>query len=137
MFKGRTATFAGLVNRVTSLVAGTVATLAVWRLIANQKPPAMEDRFGLAGIFIAIYSMGRAGKKRACELARSNEIGPEKDGEVCEPGCAADGAPAKQTSALDGKQEGRGAEPAAFFRPGPPGSGPPTAPSPPQAPIFP
>ena len=30
MFKGRTATFAGLVNRLTSLVAGTTATLIFW-----------------------------------------------------------------------------------------------------------
>jgi hypothetical protein len=91
MFKGRTATFAGLVNRVTSLVAGTVATLVVWWLIANQKPPAMEDWFGLAAIFVAIYFMGRAEKKRACELARAHEIEPEKDSEVCAP----EGSPAK------------------------------------------
>ncbi|PKM98397.1 MAG: hypothetical protein CVU79_03545 [Elusimicrobia bacterium HGW-Elusimicrobia-3] len=85
MFKGRTATFAGLVNRVTSLVAGTVATLVVWWLIANQKPPAMEDWFGLASIFVAIYFMGRAEQKRACELAKAHEIEPEKDDEICKP----------------------------------------------------
>ncbi|PIU20612.1 MAG: hypothetical protein COT18_01345 [Elusimicrobia bacterium CG08_land_8_20_14_0_20_59_10] len=82
MFKGRTATFAGLVNRVTSLVAGTVATLVVWWLIAGQKPPAMEDWFGLAAIFIAIYFMGKAERKRACELAKEHEIEPEKGSEV-------------------------------------------------------
>ncbi|PIU18080.1 MAG: hypothetical protein COT18_11245 [Elusimicrobia bacterium CG08_land_8_20_14_0_20_59_10] len=86
MFKGRTATFAGLVNRVTSLVAGTVATLVVWWLIAGQKPPALEDWFGLAAIFLAIYFMGRAEQKRACELARAHEIEPEKDtGTTCAP----------------------------------------------------
>lgn len=85
MFKGRTATFAGLVNRVTSLVAGTVATLVVWWLIAGQKPPAMEDWFGLAAIFVAIYFMGKAEQKRACELAKAHEIEPEKDTEVCAP----------------------------------------------------
>ena len=86
MFKGRTATFAGLVNRVTSLVAGTVATLVVWWLIAGQKPPAMEDWFGLAAIFGAIYFMGKAEQKRACELAKAHEIELEKDSEVaCDP----------------------------------------------------
>jgi len=85
MFKGRTATFAGLVNRVTSLVAGTVATLVVWWLIAGQKPPAMEDWFGLAAIFVAIYFMSKAEKKRACELAKEHEIEPEKGSEmVCD-----------------------------------------------------
>ena len=83
MFKGRTATFAGLVNRVTSLVAGTVATLVVWWLIAGQKPPSMEDWFGLAAIFVAIYFMGKAEQKRACELAKAHEIEPEKDDEIC------------------------------------------------------
>ncbi|MDO8805110.1 MAG: hypothetical protein Q7R35_11810 [Elusimicrobiota bacterium] len=86
MFKGRTATFAGLVNRVTSLVAGTVATLVVWWLIAGQKPPAMEDWFGLAAIFVAIYFMGKAEQKRACELAKTHEVELEKDTElVCDP----------------------------------------------------
>lgn len=98
MFKGRTATFAGLVNRVTSLVAGTVATLVVWWLIAGQKPPAMEDWFGLAAIFVAIYFMGKAEQKRACELAKTHEIEPEKDTEVCAPanGAAPASAAAKE-----------------------------------------
>ena len=86
MFKGRTATFAGLVNRVTSLVAGTVATLVVWWLIANQKPPAMEDWFGLAAIFGAIYFMGKAEQKRACELVKEKAIQLEGDSELaCDP----------------------------------------------------
>ncbi|HBE89425.1 MAG TPA: hypothetical protein DDW67_09845 [Elusimicrobia bacterium] len=94
MFKGRTATFAGLVNRVTSLVAGTVATLVVWWLIAGQKPPAREDWFGLAAIFVAIYFMGRAEQKRACELARAKEIELEPESEItCDP--ANGSAPAK------------------------------------------
>lgn len=98
MFKGRTATFAGLVNRVTSLVAGTVATLVVWWLIAGQKPPSMEDWAGLVAIFVAIYFMGRAEKKRACELAKAHEIEPEKGGETaCAPnGASAASAPAKE-----------------------------------------
>ena len=97
MFKGRTATFAGLVNRVTSLVAGTVATVVVWWLIAGQKLPAMEDWFGLAAIFIAIYFMGKAEQKRACELAKAHEIELEKDTEIaCPVNGGAVPAPAKE-----------------------------------------
>ncbi len=98
MFKGRTATFAGLVNRVTSLVAGTVATLVVWWLIAGQKPPAMEDWFGLAAIFIAIYFMGMAERKRSCELAKTHEVELEKDSEVV---CAPAGAALAETAAKE------------------------------------
>ena len=82
MFKGRTATFAGLVNRLTSLIAGTTATILVFWLIKNQKPPKMEDWLGLVLMFIAIYFVGKAEKKRACELARTHEIEPEKDTEA-------------------------------------------------------
>jgi hypothetical protein len=88
MFKGRTATFAGLVNRLTSLIAGTIATLLVFLLMA-AKPPKMEDWIGLVIIFVAIYFLGLAERKRACELAKTHEVEPEKDSEVtaaCEPG---------------------------------------------------
>jgi drug/metabolite transporter (DMT)-like permease len=81
MFKGRTATFAGLVNRLTSLIAGTIATLLVFLLMA-AKPPKLEDWLGLAIIFIAIYFLGLAEKKRACELALAHEIEPEKGSET-------------------------------------------------------
>ena len=88
MFKGRTATFAGLVNRLTSLIAGTVATLFVFLLIPNQKLPKTEDWVGLVLMFIAIYFIGRSEKKRACELAKAHEIEPEKDDEICAPEAA-------------------------------------------------
>jgi uncharacterized membrane protein len=85
MFKGRTATFAGLVNRLTSLIAGTIATLIVFLLMA-AKPPAKEDWLGLILIFIAIYFLGVSEKKRACELAKAHEIELEKDTEAaCDP----------------------------------------------------
>lgn len=77
MFKGRTATFAGLVNRLTSLIAGTSATLLVFWLIKDQKPPKIEDWLGLVLMLVAIYFIGRAEKKRSSELARSHEIEPE------------------------------------------------------------
>ncbi|OGS08855.1 MAG: hypothetical protein A2270_00105 [Elusimicrobia bacterium RIFOXYA12_FULL_51_18] len=81
MFKGRTATFSGLVNRLTSLIAGTITTLLVFLLMA-QKPPKMEDWLGLIIILVAIYFLGLAEKKRACELATAHEIEPEKDSEI-------------------------------------------------------
>lgn len=85
MFKGRTATFAGLVNRLTSLIAGTVATLFVFWFIPGQKLPKTEDWIGLVLMFVAIYFIGRSEKKRACELARAHEVEPEKGSEVaCE-----------------------------------------------------
>lgn len=82
MFKGRTATFAGLVNRLTSLIAGTTATIVVWWLIKDQKPPKTEDWAGLVLMFIAIYFIGKAEKKRSCELAKAHEIEPEKNSEI-------------------------------------------------------
>lgn len=94
MFKGRTATFAGLVNRLTSLIAGTVATLFVFWIIPGQKMPKTEDWVGLVLMFVAIYFIGRSEKKRACELAKAHEIEPEKDDEVCKTDNGAAVAPA-------------------------------------------
>ena len=93
MFKGRTATFAGLVNRLTSLIAGTGATILVWWLIKDQKPPKAEDWIGLLLMFVAIYFIGKAEKKRACELAKAHEVEMEKDSEVA---CDPNGKPAAQ-----------------------------------------
>jgi drug/metabolite transporter (DMT)-like permease len=67
MFKGRTATFAGLVNRLTSLVAGTTSTLVVWAFLGG-KPPKGHDWGALALIFVAVYFLTRAEKRRAAEL---------------------------------------------------------------------
>lgn len=88
MFKGRTATFAGLVNRLTSLIAGTTATLITW-LWLKQKAPKPEDWLGLIFIFIAIYFMGKAEKKRTCELVKEHEI--VEEGAVTCPGEKAKG----------------------------------------------
>jgi hypothetical protein len=74
MFKGRTATFAGLVNRVTSLVAGTASTIFLW-LFFDMKKPKNEDWAALLLIFVAIYFMSLAEKRRACELIANKEIG--------------------------------------------------------------
>ncbi|HET6273224.1 MAG TPA: hypothetical protein VFG32_09600 [Bacteroidota bacterium] len=68
MFKGRTATFAGLVNRLTSLVAGTAATL-VWYFGFGGKFPKVQDWASLIFILIAVGFLSRAEKKRTRELA--------------------------------------------------------------------
>lgn len=73
MFKGRTATFAGLVNRLTSLIAGTTATL-IFHFGFGGKFPKNEDWLSLAFILIAVGFLTRAEKKRAAELVRTHEI---------------------------------------------------------------
>jgi hypothetical protein len=73
MFKGRTATFAGLVNRLTSLVAGTTATL-VSALAFGGSFPKTQDWVSLAFILIAVGFLSRAERKRTTELALSKEI---------------------------------------------------------------
>ena len=73
MFKGRTATFAGLVNRLTSLIAGTVATL-IWHFGWGGRAPKTQDWVALGLIFIAIYFMSVAEKRRTAELKARREI---------------------------------------------------------------
>ncbi len=72
MFKGRTATFAGLVNRLTSLVAGTTATLISYFLFQG-KFPKPQDWISLVFILIAVWFLSRAEKKRTVELAAAKE----------------------------------------------------------------
>ncbi len=67
MFKGRTATFAGLVNRLTSLIAGTAATL-LFALIWDGEYPEAEDWITLGFILIAVAFLSKAEKKRSAEL---------------------------------------------------------------------
>ena len=73
MFKGRTATFAGLVNRLTSLVAGTTATLLSF-FIFGAKFPSTADWCSLALILIAVGFLTSAEKKRVSELAKAKEL---------------------------------------------------------------
>ncbi|MFA6409061.1 MAG: hypothetical protein WCW01_02640 [Gammaproteobacteria bacterium] len=73
MFKGRTATFAGLVNRLTSLIAGTVATLLVW-LFFQGKFPSPQEWLSLVFIFIAIGFITSSEKRRVKELVAKHEI---------------------------------------------------------------
>ncbi|MBI1806480.1 MAG: hypothetical protein HYR76_05455 [Ignavibacteria bacterium] len=71
MFKGRTATFAGLVNRLTSLVAGTAATIVSYYLF-NGRFPKVQDWVSLVFILIAVGFLSLAEKKRTTELAMTN-----------------------------------------------------------------
>ena len=66
MFKGRTATFAGLVNRLTSLVAGTAATLIF--MFFGGKAPKLQDWLSLGLILIAVMFLTMAERKRAAEI---------------------------------------------------------------------
>ncbi len=67
MFKGRTATFAALVNRLTSLIAGTAATLAFHYLLGG-KFPKTADWISLGFILVAVGFLSVAEKKRMVEL---------------------------------------------------------------------
>jgi hypothetical protein len=66
MFKGRTATFAGLVNRLVSLLAGTFSTLLMY-WIWKSSPPKIQDWVSFAFIMIAVYFLTRAEKLRSEE----------------------------------------------------------------------
>ncbi|HEY6867682.1 MAG TPA: hypothetical protein VI792_10520, partial [Candidatus Eisenbacteria bacterium] len=72
MFKGRTATFAGLVNRLTSLLAGTTATLLLF-LFFGMSFPSAQDWVSVAFILVAVYFLGRAEDLRVRELQRAGE----------------------------------------------------------------
>jgi len=68
LFPGRTATFAGLVNRLTSLVAGTAATL-VSAVLFGSSFPKPADWMSLGLIFVAVGFLTQAERRRARELA--------------------------------------------------------------------
>jgi hypothetical protein len=74
MFQGRTATFAGLVNRLTSLVAGTTATLLLWALF-KLKLPTAQDWLSVGFILVAVYFLTRSERRRTSELASG--VAPE------------------------------------------------------------
>jgi len=70
MFKGRTATFANLANRLTSLIAGTLSTV-IFAAVFGGKYPALIDWVSLGFIFLAIWFMAKAEKRRKAEMAAS------------------------------------------------------------------
>jgi hypothetical protein len=68
MFQGRTATFAGVVNRLTSLLAGTTSTLLMaW--IWHQKPPSVQDWASFLFILVAVGFLTQAERHRMSERA--------------------------------------------------------------------
>jgi len=67
MFKGRTATFAGLVNRLTSLLAGTASTLLLMWFF-HLRPPAVTDWVSFAFILVAVVFLARAEQRRMTEV---------------------------------------------------------------------
>jgi hypothetical protein len=73
MFKGRTATFAGLVNRLTSLTAGTVATL-ISAVLLGAKFPKFQDWLSLFFILVAVGFLTIAERRRTAELAAEKEL---------------------------------------------------------------
>ena len=73
MFKGRTATFAGLVNRLTSLLAGTTATLVMY-FVFGAKFPSVQDWLSVAFILVAVWFLTPAEKRRLVELAREGAV---------------------------------------------------------------
>src|SRR5207244_13102981 len=75
MFKGRTATFAGLVNRLTSLLAGTTATLLLFFMF-KMKFPSVQDWFSVMFIIVAVYFLTRAEKRRTAELGLAKKAEP-------------------------------------------------------------
>ncbi len=73
MFKGRTATFTGLINRLTSLVAGTTATLLGHWLFASRLP-SLQNWVSLGFVLVAVFFLSRAERRRALELKLAREI---------------------------------------------------------------
>jgi len=98
MFKGRTATFANLANRLTSLIAGTTSTLLIWFTCSGKIPaitqwisnisgldyemlitkigkaPKPADWVALGLILVAVYFLSLAEKRRVKELKQQHEL---------------------------------------------------------------
>ena len=89
MFKGRTATFAGLVNRLTSLAAGTTATLLTFLLFGGGFP-SRADWAALALILVAVGFLSLAERKRVGEMLAAHELSAAR---AAGPTPALDGSP--------------------------------------------
>jgi hypothetical protein len=63
MYQGRTATFAGVVNRLTSLLAGIGATIAA-HIYLKDPMPKVQDWVSIGFVLIAVYYLARAEQKR-------------------------------------------------------------------------
>jgi len=69
MFRGRSATFAGLVNRITSLLAGTVATLLL-AVFFHLPAPSPADWLSLGFVLVAVALLARV-ERRQMTAART------------------------------------------------------------------
>jgi hypothetical protein len=78
MFEGRTATFAGLVNRLTSLLAGTTATLVLW-LAFGMRFPTAQDWVSVAFILVAVGFLSVAERRRTAEKTSERAVPPLVD----------------------------------------------------------
>lgn len=72
MYQGRSATFAGVLNRVTSLIAGVGATLTV-HFWFNLPKPKRPDWIAIGFVLVAVYFLAVAEKKRKAEEKKSKE----------------------------------------------------------------
>lgn len=70
MFKGRTGTFSTLVNRLTSLVAGTGSTLLLYVLVVDGKLPTLIDWAAFGLVLVAVGFLAKAERARARTAAR-------------------------------------------------------------------
>jgi len=73
MFKGRSATFTGLVNRLTSLVAGTTATL-LGHWLFKSRWPSLQNWVSLGFVLVAVVFLARAERRRSAELRQEKAI---------------------------------------------------------------
>lgn len=73
MFKGRTATFTGLMNRLTSLVAGTTATL-LGHWLFGSRFPSLQNWISLGFVLVAVVFLSRAERRRTGELKAAREL---------------------------------------------------------------
>lgn len=73
MFKGRTATFTGLINRLTSLVAGTTATL-LGHWFFRSRFPSLQNWISLGAVLVAVAFLTRAERRRTRELRLAQEL---------------------------------------------------------------
>ena len=77
LFKGGTATFNTTLNRVTSLIAGTIATLAFY-LFFDGKPVKTHQWGALAVVMVAIAFLTWAGKRRQKEVELEPDDSPDE-----------------------------------------------------------
>jgi len=63
MYKGRTGTFSTLVNRLTSLIAGTISTLLLIPL--GGKAPVLLDWIAFGFVLVAVGFLAKAERRRA------------------------------------------------------------------------